>query len=74
MTWNKIEATGIIPDGRLSPLVVHYQNYLILFGGYTGKERLSDLHRFDLSTKCWAPIVARGEIPNGFRFWDQKWC
>lgn len=29
--------------------MVHYQNHLFLFGGYTGKERLSDVHRLNLS-------------------------
>jgi hypothetical protein len=40
---------------------------MYLYGGYSGSQRLSDMHAYDFETSAWSPVDGNigGEMPGG---------
>ncbi len=63
--WQCEPCDGIKPQPRTDHTLVEYQkDSMILFGGYDGKSRYSDVHIFSTVTKNWQLVKATGEIPS----------
>ena len=41
-------------------------NKMYLYGGYSGSQRLRDMHAYDLETHVWSPVEGNfGDMPSG---------
>ena len=57
---------GCRPSERYFHSCVRYQNKLIIFGGYSGSRRLSDMYTYDCQSHYWAKIdMSNSDAPSG---------
>ena len=49
-----------VPSPRSLHVVAAYKNYLYVFGGYNGSERVNDIYRFCLETYEWGVVTPVG--------------
>lgn len=65
-TWSRVYCTGAIPEARAnhSSAVLVETHELVIFGGWTGKERLNDVHILDIDTLTWTKPDIGGELPH----------
>ena len=57
---------GCKPSARYFHSCVRYQNKLIMFGGYSGSQRLCDMHVYDCQSHYWSKIdLSNGDAPSG---------
>jgi hypothetical protein len=65
-TWTLIRSTGAIPQARAnhSSAVLVDTHELVIFGGWTGRERLNDVHILDIDTLTWSKPDIGGELPH----------
>lgn len=65
--WKQVKVNqydGEIPSQRSLHTAVAYQQSMYIFGGYTGRERVNKLHRFDFLSSTWHALDdATGELP-----------
>ena len=52
------------PSRRFGYVSVVHNNKFVLFGGFDGARWLNDMFEFDLGTKTWKRIEARGTLPS----------
>jgi hypothetical protein len=52
------------PSRRFGYVSVVHDNKFVLFGGFDGSRWLNDMFEFDLGTKTWMRIEARGTLPS----------
>jgi hypothetical protein len=52
------------PSRRFGYVSVVHDNKFVLFGGFDGSRWLNDMFEFDLGTKLWMRIEARGTLPS----------
>jgi hypothetical protein len=52
------------PSRRFGYVSVVHNNKFVLFGGFDGARWLNDMFEFDLGTKTWKRIEARGNLPS----------
>jgi hypothetical protein len=52
------------PSRRFGYVSVVHDNKFVLFGGFDGARWLNDMFEFDLGTKTWMRIEARGTLPS----------
>jgi len=52
------------PSRRFGYVSVVHNNKFVLFGGFDGARWLNDMFEFDLCTKTWKRIDARGSLPS----------
>ncbi len=54
LIWNQIEISGNKPSPRAGTQLIHYTDYLVLFGGSgANSSYLNDLYFFDIENKVW---------------------
>lgn len=57
---------GCRPSARYFHSCVLYQNKLIMFGGYSGNQRLSDMHTYDFQSNYWTKVdLSNADAPSG---------
>lgn len=65
-TWTQIPDKGNKPSARYFHSCVRYQNKLIMFGGYSGSERLSDMYSYDFLSNYWTKVdLSDEDVPSG---------
>lgn len=57
---------GNKPSARYFHSCVRYQNKLIMFGGYSGSQRLSDMYTYDFLSNYWTKVdLSEDDAPSG---------
>ena len=57
---------GCRPSERYFHSCVRYQNKLIIFGGYSGSRRLSDMYTYDCQSHYWTKVdTSNSDAPSG---------
>jgi hypothetical protein len=57
---------GCRPSARYFHSCVRYENKLIMFGGYSGSQRLSDMHTYDFQLNYWTKVdLSNSDAPSG---------
>jgi hypothetical protein len=54
--WEKIESPPRIPSPRTDHTIVSLENGFVVFGGFDGRNRFSDLWCFDLTSLMWKEL------------------
>ncbi len=58
--------SGCQPSARYFHSCVRYQNMLIMFGGYSGSQRLSDMYTYDVQSNYWTQVdLSKDDAPSG---------
>lgn len=58
--------SGCNPSARYFHSCVRYQNKLIMFGGYSGSQRLSDMYTYDFQSNYWTKLdLPKDDAPSG---------
>ena len=52
--WRQVVFSGHAPAPRYFHSSVVYGDYIYIFGGYTGVERLQDLHQYSFEKRSWS--------------------
>jgi hypothetical protein len=65
LEWTHIQCTGQLPICLYGHSLTLCDHALYLFGGTTGWEYNSDLHKLDLETYTWTALTVSGECPAG---------
>jgi hypothetical protein len=65
-TWKQIQSNGAIPQARANhcSAVLVETRELVIFGGWTGRERLNDVHILNVDTLTWTKPDISGELPH----------
>lgn len=66
LKWNKLETMGETPSPRAQCTLTRIagKKWLILFGGWNGKEWFQDLYLLNLETKEWSKPTTSGKAPS----------
>jgi leucine-zipper-like transcriptional regulator 1 len=57
---------GSSPSPRYFHSCVMHSNKLLMYGGYSGSQRLADMYVYDFETNHWSEIdCSNGEAPGG---------
>lgn len=65
--WIRPISQGQLPSdagrGRLASRGVVWRHWLVVFGGYDGRQRFSDVHALDFRTMQWTRLLCQGVAP-----------
>lgn len=63
--WSRITpTTSDLPRKRNAFTAVVYDDAMYVFGGYDGKFRMNDLHRFDFQAQRWSEVQPHSQPPE----------
>jgi len=69
-TWEQVKVNqfdGEPPSQRSLHVAIVHQQAMYVFGGYTGRERVNSMHRFDFLSSTWHCLDDSGGEPPGPR-------
>ena len=53
-TWAQVKQNGIVPQGRTGHTLIHYKEYLIMYGGILEvTKETEDMFAFHLPSETW---------------------